>query len=67
MLLKEYVVVDSNGLIPSDRLATSGSTGQVLTKTASGQSWQTISALPTQEGNAGKYLTTSSRVEGRKT
>lgn len=41
-IIGKYVVVDDNGLVPSDRLSTSGSTGQVLTKTASGQSWQTI-------------------------
>ena len=55
----QYVVIDDNGIVPSDRLATSGSTGQVLTKTASGQSWQTIDALPSQTGQSGKYLTTN--------
>ena len=55
----QYVVVDDNGLVPSDRLATSGSTGQLLTKTASGQAWQTFEALPSQTGNSGKYLTTN--------
>ena len=55
----QYIVVDNNGLVPSDRLATSGSTGQVLTKTSSGQSWQTVNALPSQTGQSGKYLTTN--------
>ena len=55
----QYIIVDSNGLVPSDRLATSGTTGQLLTKTASGQAWQTFEALPSQTGNNGKYLTTN--------
>ena len=38
---------------------TNGSTGQVLTATTSGApTWTTINALPSQTGNAGKYLTT---------
>ena len=43
----QYVVVDNNGLVPSDRLAISGTTGQVLTKTASGQSWGTLATVAT--------------------
>lgn len=42
-------------------IPTGGSTGQVLTKTSSSNyavAWQTIDALPSQSGNAGKYLTT---------
>ena len=38
---------------------TNGNTGQVLTATTSGApTWTTINALPSQTGNAGKYLTT---------
>lgn len=55
----QYIIVDDNGIVPSDRLATSGTTGQLLTKTASGQAWQTFDALPSQSGNSGKYLTTN--------
>ena len=55
----QYIVVNSDGLIPSERLATSGSTGQVLTKTTSGQSWQTFNALPSQTSQSGKFLTTN--------
>lgn len=43
-------------------IPTGGSTGQVLTKTSSSNyavAWQTIDALPSQSGNAGKYLTTN--------
>lgn len=38
-----------------------GSTGQVLTKTSGSDyatQWSTIDALPSQSGNAGRYLTT---------
>ena len=55
----QYIIVDNSGLVPSDRLAASGSTGQLLTKTASGQAWQTFDALPSQSGNSGKFLTTN--------
>jgi hypothetical protein len=43
-------------------IPTGGSTGQVLTKTSNSNyavAWQTIDALPSQSGNAGKYLTTN--------
>jgi len=42
---------------------TNGTTGQVLTATTSGApTWTTIDALPSQTGNAGKYLSTNGTV-----
>ena len=39
----------TSGTFDSDRLATGGSNNQVLTKTASGQSWQDAAGAPTEE------------------
>ena len=54
----EYGIQDAlDATIP-----TGGTTGQVLTKTSNSNyavAWQTIDALPSQSGNAGKYLTTN--------
>jgi hypothetical protein len=39
-----YKMLGADGVIPSERLASDGATGQVLTKTASGMEWATISS-----------------------
>ena len=43
----QYIIVDNYGLIPSARLAASGSAGQVLTKTTTGQDWETLATVAT--------------------
>ena len=43
----QYIIVDNYGLIPSARLAASGSVGQVLTKTTTGQDWETLATVAT--------------------
>lgn len=54
-----FTLFDENGTIPSERIATGGTTGDVLTRTATGAEWSsTPSSLPDQTGNAGKLLTT---------
>ena len=52
----EYGLADVWNAVP-----VGGSTGQVLTKTSGtdyATQWSTINALPSQLGNAGRYLTT---------
>ncbi len=46
-----YTLMTSDGLIPSERLALNGETGQVLTKTSAGMEWQDASGAA-----AGDYL-----------
>lgn len=38
-----YTLIDTNGRVPSERLASDGTTGQVLTKTDAGMEWKTVS------------------------
>lgn len=59
-----YKVIDASGRIPSARLASGGTEGQVLAKTADGMAWQDVASggggaeFPDQTDNAGKFLTT---------
>lgn len=54
-----FTLFDANGIIPSERIATGGTTGDVLTRTATGVEWSSApSSLPDQTGNAGKFLKT---------
>ena len=56
----EYGLSDIHTAVPAG-----GSTGQVLTKTSGSDyetSWSTISVLPSQSTNAGKFLTTDGSV-----
>lgn len=40
-----YTLLDTNGLIPSERLAANGTTGQVLSKTDTGMEWKAVSDI----------------------
>lgn len=61
--LSSYRLLEADGTIPAERMSsTTGTTGQVLTKTDTGMEWQDSAgggdALPDQTDNAGKFLTT---------
>lgn len=61
---KTYKVIDVNGLIPSERLAADGTTGQVLSKTDTGMEWKSISGSGTNAGIKGDYFATWGWTEG---
>lgn len=41
----KFTVISSDGTIPSDRLASGGTVGQILTKSASGMAWNSAPAI----------------------
>ena len=47
-----------NALAGKQDTLPAGTTGQYLQKTANGVAWAAVSALPSQTGNSGKFLTT---------
>jgi hypothetical protein len=58
--LTQVLEINATGAIGVGSSPSYGTSGQVLTSAGSGATptWQTVSALPSQTGNSGKYLTT---------
>lgn len=60
-----YQIINATGFIPSERLASDGTTGQVLSKTDTGMEWKSISAGGgTNAGIKGDYFATWGWTEG---
>lgn len=69
MKVNDWDLLDtSNGIIPSERLASDGTEGQVLTKTATGTEWTTVQTPETSDNNGleGDYATAYGIVDETK-